>query len=251
MYKRLFTFGCSFTRFGWPTWADIMAWDLGVPSENWGMSGIGNVGIFHRLVECDLRNTITEGDLVIVLWSHWHREDRYIRHWQTHGNIFHEEFYDRKFISKYWSLENDIIKNSTAIISANKMYKIPFQSNVTPLLKFESNARDLTEKENKLFKFYKEFIPTDTIFDYNRTEAFGQYQYDDHPTVLHHLNFLRDQVYPSLNLEMNYQTVDICHGIHQDIIDMIPLPKNKDLAPIITTMIKEKYNLHYRQPVGF
>jgi len=250
MHKRLFTFGCSFTRFGWPTWADIMAWDLNIPNQNWGVSGLGNVGLFHRLVECDLKNKFTDDDLIIVLWAHWNREDRYKDHWQAHGNVLQEGYYS-SLVKKYWSLDNDIVKNSTAIIAANKMYNINFQSNIIPLLEFEGKSIDLTEKEQRLFEFYKQYISDHTCFDYDRNEAFGQYQYDDHPTVLHHLNFLRDQVYPSLSLEMNYQTVDICHGIHRDIIDMVPLPKNKDLAPIITTMIKEKYNLHYRQPVGF
>jgi hypothetical protein len=251
MYKRLFTFGCSFTRFGWPTWADIMAWDLAIPNQNWGLSGLGNVGIFHRLVECDLKNRFTEDDLIVILWSHWHREDRYIRHWQAHGNIFQEAFYDNKFISRYWSLENDIIKNSTAIISANKMYNIAFQSNIMPLLAFESNPKDLTEKEQALFEFYKQSIPDQSLFEYNTTKAFDCYNYDDHPTVLQHLNFLRNQVYPSLNLEIKDTTVEICNSIHEDIINLCPLPKNKDIAPILTSMIKSKYNLSYRQPIGF
>jgi hypothetical protein len=251
MYKRIFTFGCSFTRFSWPTWADITAWDLNIPIQNWGLSGIGNVGIFHRMVECDLRNKFDKDDLIMVLWSHWHREDRYIRHWQTHGNIFHEEFYDSNFIKKYWSLENDIVKNSTAIISANKMFNINFQSNITPLLKFESNARDLTQKENNMFQFYKQFIPFDTVFNYNNHEAFDHYKYDDHPTVLQHLNFLTDTVYPALNLKIKRPIINLCNNIHQDIIDKCPLPKDKDLAPIITEMIRKKYDLHYREPVGF
>lgn len=253
MYKRLFTFGCSFTRFGWPTWADMMAWDLGIPSQNWGMSGIGNVGIFHRLVECDLKNNFNEDDLIIVLWTHWHREDRYKNHWQAHGNIFAEKYYDSKFINKYWSLDNDIIKNSTAIIAANKIYKINFQSNIIPLLKFE-NEKDkklLTDREQSLFNFYKEFIPNHTSFQYNALEAFDAYKYDDHPTVIHHLDFLRNQIYLNLNLEINFNTVHICEDIHNEIRKICPLPYEKDLYPIISSMIQQKHNLSYRRPVGF
>ena len=251
MYNRLFTFGCSFTRFGWPTWADIMAWDLNISIENWGLSGLGNVGIFHRIVECDLRNTFTEDDLIIVLWSHWNREDRYDRHWQAHGNVFQEGYYDKSFVKKYWSLENDIIKNSTAIISANKMYDIKFQSNIIPLLAFESNSKILTEKEQALFQFYKNDIPDDSYFNYDAVKAYECYKYDDHPTVLQHLNFLRNQVYPSLNLEIKDTTVEVCNSIHEDIIEICPLPKNKDIAQLLTSIIKKKYDLSYRQPIGF
>ena len=228
-----------------------MAWDLNIPIENWGLSGLGNVGIFHRIVECDLRNTFTEDDLIIVLWSHWNREDRYDRHWQAHGNIFHEGYYDKSFVKKYWSLENDIIKNSTAIISANKMYDIKFQSNSIPLLAFESNSKILTDKEQAMFQFYKNDIPDDSHFNYDTVKAYECYKYDDHPTVVQHLDFLKNQVYPALNLEIKDTTVEVCNSIHEDIIKICPLPKNKDIAPILTSIVKRKYNLSYRQPVGF
>ena len=75
---------------------------------------------------------------------------------------------------------------------------------------------------------------------------------DNADNFLFYLYTQLDTIYQAiLNLEMNYQTVDICHGIHLDIIDLCPLPKNKDIAPILTSMIKNKYNLSYRQPVGF
>jgi hypothetical protein len=227
-----------------------MAWDLGIPNENWGMSGIGNVGIFHRLVECDLKNKFDSDDLILILWSHWNREDRYQNQWQAHGNVFHEGYYSN-LAKKYWSLDNDIIKNSTAIISANKMYNINFQSNIMPLLAFESNPKNLTEKEKQLFEFYKQSIPDKSCFEYDSQAAFNCYQYDDHPTVLQHLNYLRNQVYPSLNLEIKDTTVEVCNSIHEDIIKICPLPENKDISLLLAAKIKRKYNLSYRQPVGF
>ena len=48
--KRLFAFGCSFTGYGWPTWADIIGQSFDY-YENWGKSGIGNYLISSRVVE--------------------------------------------------------------------------------------------------------------------------------------------------------------------------------------------------------
>ncbi len=76
MYNRIFTFGCSYTSFMWPTWADIIADDLCLPLQNWGIAGIGNVAIVSRMLECDLKNKFTDSDLILVNWSSWHREDR-------------------------------------------------------------------------------------------------------------------------------------------------------------------------------
>ena len=48
-YKRLYTFGCSFTKWYWPCWPEIIAHDTGLPFENWGASAAGNVGIANGI----------------------------------------------------------------------------------------------------------------------------------------------------------------------------------------------------------
>ena len=48
-YKRFFAFGCSFTRYEWITWADIIAYHI-KESYNYGRSGGGNSYIFYSLV---------------------------------------------------------------------------------------------------------------------------------------------------------------------------------------------------------
>jgi hypothetical protein len=58
-YKRLFTFGCSFTRYLWPTWADILAEDIPY-YENWGCGGAGNLYISNAIMEAHNRHTLTK-----------------------------------------------------------------------------------------------------------------------------------------------------------------------------------------------
>jgi hypothetical protein len=87
--KRLFTFGCSFTKWTWPTWADILAknqsYDL---YENWGQSGAGNLFIFNSIIECNLRHKFTKNDTVRVMWSTTHRMDHYRdQKWKLCGGI--------------------------------------------------------------------------------------------------------------------------------------------------------------------
>jgi hypothetical protein len=83
--NRLFVFGCSMTRYMWPTWADIlgMQYDL---YENWATPGAGNLYISNSVCEANLRNKFTKDDTVIVLWSgitrtDYHKENR----WQPQG----------------------------------------------------------------------------------------------------------------------------------------------------------------------
>ena len=85
--KRLFTFGCSFTAYEWPTWADILGRQFDY-FENWGRPGAGNQFICNSIAECDARNNFTEDDTIIVMWSSMMREDRYVEDgWLTPGNF--------------------------------------------------------------------------------------------------------------------------------------------------------------------
>jgi hypothetical protein len=76
-YKRFFAFGCSSTNYIWPTWADIIGEEIPY-YENWGQSGAGNQFIFNSVIECDLRHSLNEDDLVIIMWTSCSREDRYV-----------------------------------------------------------------------------------------------------------------------------------------------------------------------------
>ena len=48
-YKRFFAFGCSFTNYYWPTWADIIGQDSNF-YENWAQPGAGNHFIFNSIM---------------------------------------------------------------------------------------------------------------------------------------------------------------------------------------------------------
>lgn len=84
---RLFTFGCSFTKYHYPTWADLLGkeWEY---FENWGSIGSGNSYIFHSVIECCQRNNLGPNDTVIMLWSGLTRMDFYQhRSWRTFRDL--------------------------------------------------------------------------------------------------------------------------------------------------------------------
>ena len=219
MYNRFFAFGCSFTSYFWPTWADIIAHDLDIPYQNWGISGIGNVGLHARLIECDITNKFTKKDLVIVQWSSWIREDRYMKNkWQVGGNIFNSfnEYWDRKFVKKYWDINNDIIKNSTAIISSQWL-PIAFQLSVP--LTYES-IPDIREANEEMYTVYKNALPKDIFYI---PEYEPEYP-DSHPDILNHLYFVK-RIYKKIGLEIKKETVDYFSKRHNDIITTIKKEK--------------------------
>ena len=97
--KRLFTFGCSFTKFYYPTWANIIAHDLEIPLYNYGKPGAGNQYIFNTIMQADTIYNFNKDDLIMVCWSSISREDRYKDgNWMVAGNIYTKLRYDSAYI---------------------------------------------------------------------------------------------------------------------------------------------------------
>ena len=134
--SRLFVFGCSFTMYAWPTYADFLGYEFD-HYENWGFPGLGNRAIAERVAECHIKNNFTEDDTVIVQWSthirhDWHTFKRSslqrgdaIRNteeigWKTKGSIFNylnrENCYDDKWIETFWDEHSYFMHGQNNII---------------------------------------------------------------------------------------------------------------------------------------
>ena len=110
--RRLFAFGCSYTSYAWPTWANFLGIEF-AEVQNWGMSGLGNRAIAERVAEANMKYKFCENDVVIVQWSShirndwWHQEEILgrPRGWKTMGSIFgylNEKLYDKKWIDTFF-----------------------------------------------------------------------------------------------------------------------------------------------------
>jgi hypothetical protein len=94
--RRLFVFGCSYTAYSWPSWADLLSSHFDY-FENWGLAGIGNRGIAERITECNIKNKFGPDDTIVVQWSTHLRNDFFHQEgllkdrlpgWKTAGSIF-------------------------------------------------------------------------------------------------------------------------------------------------------------------
>lgn len=110
--KRLFTFGCSYTSYSWPTWANLLSMDYD-EFYNWGLAGLGNRAIAERVIEAHQRHTFTKDDVIIIQWSSHLRNDWYHEHsmperrsnWKTAGSIFNylnQPIYDQKWVGTFF-----------------------------------------------------------------------------------------------------------------------------------------------------
>ena len=120
--NRLFTFGCSFTNYRWPTWADVMSQEFD-EYQNWGSQGAGNHFILYSLMECMSRNNITKNDTVGIMWSTTNREDRYIKgKWRLNGSIYNDTQFNEIVPNyvKYFSDPDGYFLTSVSVIHAVK-----------------------------------------------------------------------------------------------------------------------------------
>lgn len=120
MSKRLFTFGCSFTYYRWPTWADIMALEYD-QYQNWGANGSGNHYILYSLVEAIAREKITVQDTVAIMWTSVGREDRFVQgKWMLHGSIYYSPL-PKDYIDNFTDPTGFFLTNLTVIDAVKKI----------------------------------------------------------------------------------------------------------------------------------
>lgn len=121
-YKRIFAFGCSFTRYSWPTWADLISNESDAEFYNYGFSGMGNLGISIRITEANKRYKFNEDDLILVMWSTFCREDRWVKGgWMTRGSVYNS--YSEDFLKNYADTMGYLIRDHGVISMATSFIK--------------------------------------------------------------------------------------------------------------------------------
>lgn len=227
--KRLFTFGCSFTGFYWPTWADILGKEFDY-YENWGTLGAGNQFIFNSLIECKTRHKFTNNDHVMIMWTNVAREDHYIgKEWVNPGNFLTQSFYNKEYVSKVFCERGFLLRDLaliTAAIDLLKSWDVNFTlMSMIPLTNIDQYTVKRAQNINDVVSLYNEALmqikPSvfETLFKkdwWSRTSSFfskediekcyfldrenkfysflynmrNEFRPDPHPSPLEHLEYI-------------------------------------------------------------
>lgn len=229
--SRLFTFGCSFTQYMWPTWATIVGYDLQKELFNFGLAGIGNVGIYHRIIEADIKYKFTPEDKIMILWTSFSREDRFSNgHWETCGSVFNtgSKYNYRRWLKDHWSMQNDLVKNMTAIISVNKMYKDNILWQGHSFAPYENEAKNIyddSKEYNEIKDFYESQLDEIPWEIFETVKPFKKFE-DSHPDPLGHLDKVQNWIYPALDLQLKDSTIAEFHKLQRSIQEYIDRDKN-------------------------
>lgn len=214
MASRLFTFGCSFTRYYWPTWADMLGREYD-EFENWGNGGIGNRAILERLTECMVNNKITAQDTIIVQWSDLHRFDMHKPRpglpegWAQGGNMLAAPDFKKSWISSIWEEQSYVMHTLNFIKLAITLLES------LPCTWYMTSLHDITTDLNRWPTTFKNYIPLfqhenflppmDSFFtqyEFPRKtliDTDGTNQVDEHPIPLAHYAWLTEVLSPKLS----------------------------------------------------
>jgi hypothetical protein len=169
-YKRIFAFGCSFTFYKWQTWADLIAVETKAEYYNYAIAGLGNMGIMARVAEANAKYKFNDTDLVMIMWSTFSREDRWINTgWFTQGNVWNSE-YPKSWVKDYCDPAGYMIRDHAIINLVNKSLA---QSNCGTIL-----------LKSIPFK-YTEYGSVDNEHVTNTLSSLYQKEYDDMPISLY------------------------------------------------------------------
>jgi len=210
--NRLFTFGCSYTKYMWPTWANIIATNF---EEHYycAQQVEGNYYVAEILYEMHLKTTITKNDVVLIMLSSFNRIDIYnpkYKAFNLTGNIYNSEhIYGEKFVRDAWNDEHSIyntwfmVKSMKALLdSIGCEYKILHAFDL-----LETDTREILKTDDNttlLINDYKQNVYMDeSLQNYTRNytpHSYGfkdtpiPYELDGHPTIMCHHDFVKDHL---------------------------------------------------------
>jgi len=211
---RLFTFGCSYTSWSWPTWADILGAELQRRGDcevhNFGEGGAGNQFIAQQISMVDLTHNFTKDDLVIVCWSEIFREDRYIENtpgysdgWVLAGGIQDASIYPLDKLAKITGPMHVGIRDYSLMYYVNSLLE---KTTTRYISKFDFSKYNaivdniFPEKSNDFLELTNIFKTATKNIQHSfeeltmapRRKSLSKEFLDLHPFPLDHLTFLTD-----------------------------------------------------------
>jgi hypothetical protein len=211
---KIFAYGCSFTSYNWPSYADV----LGLQYEvyNRGASGSGNERIFYMLMDDIRHKNIKQDDIVITQWSGVDRFNylKSNKQWIGDGNILlpHNKWIFSK-IKKWYNPKYEYTKSINLILAARALINDigckHIEMSLNPIEPVDSKFL-----ENDLQNTY----PGDYSFEEFSWKTFSDAEYvDKHPTVLQHYDIAK-RITKSLGIQL---TVDynLIENVHKNILE--------------------------------
>jgi hypothetical protein len=199
-YKRFFAFGCSFTSYIWPTWADLISKEMpDAEFYNLGKTGSGNLCISSRVAEANNRFKFTDTDLVMVMFSSYTREDRWVEYeWMTRGNVYVNKVYSSEWVRKFADERGYLIRDASLIdLTTRYLKSLTCDSKVMLSVPFKTNSDSPNHDSiapNDILEVYKDTFDSmsPSLFElelFGWTTDYKKFS-DGHPSPIKYYNYL-------------------------------------------------------------
>lgn len=257
---RCFAFGCSFTQWFYPTWADYIGQNYD-EFYNYGKGALSNETIGRRFIEVDSIFNFNENDLVLVglsgigrynflvnrpdgitgLWGAGELKsdalDGYIdtvEKWKPYKHII--RFMRDQYWDRTWGIYHTwlAVKTMKRICESNNVRHIIVMALDNELYK-DKELLDLEPKEVEMINdIYGSLTVQESLQVYNETNFENRYN-DTHPFIDSHLGYVKKH-FPEYVTEKQNQLYDL---MYQKIKD------EKDINKMYDKLAEFKRMPHY------
>jgi hypothetical protein len=246
--KRLFTFGCSFTNYMWPTWADILRYDLDCPHYNFAKSGAGNQFISTMVTLADQHYQFTKDDLVIINWTNIAREDRYTGGWELPGNIYSQELHHKKWVKRWGHQDHYALRDFSYIalvsdyLKTRTNYHMSSMLNLKDVHQYKRKRTSVTQfdkllKKELLPSFYKILWNGSLKTKLRNNMTMFRHEFDCHPLPSEHLTYLQK----TYDHEFSANTIKKVYEVDSSLIEFVKSFETQPNIEEVRNQIETKY----------
>ena len=204
MNKRFFSFGCSFTRWCWPTWNDYIGLNFD-EYHSCGMAGSDNKHILYTLLEVDKKYKLTKDDTIMIMFSSFNRMSYVDKDFSIHniGDLVDDNLKLHP-IGKEYNFPTAIYDSCIAIqsiksILESKNIKYTFLQSMKHNFYYDDFEAEGKVKENldyclDLFKYpiMENWCYENYDFPKEKIIWKDNHAQDGHPTMKHHFDFVKE-----------------------------------------------------------
>jgi hypothetical protein len=222
--SRIFTFGCSFTEYIWPTWADIILKDN--KGYNFGKTGAGYDQIMYSILEADRQYTFTHEDKIIIMFTtpiRWDLIKGSKTSWICSGQITNSNY--SQYLDELYSVDGLIFKSIYNIVLIDSYLKQKhlnyyfgsinnlFQDvgNYFENLELEPETYELIDHVRSNIKFnmtsFHDYLYPNSK-EWVKTKVWEEYV-DYHPTITEQYEWVKNILLKKIDIDVKTTNEDV------------------------------------------
>ena len=204
MNKRFFSFGCSFTKWYWPTWNDYIGLNFD-EYHSYGRGGADNKNILYRLLQADREYKFTSDDTVMVMFTSFNRMSYVDKDFHIHniGDIVNDNLKLHP-LGKNYNFPTAVYDSCIAIQSVESILKsknVKYEFLQSMKHNFYNDdfemGGDVREDLDYCLDLFKYPIMENWVYenyDFLKERVVWKdiNTHDGHPTMKHHFDFVKE-----------------------------------------------------------